>query len=324
MQRFLRSAALLVLTLLILSHLIDYMVTSGLRKTELPQFAVWNAILSEETSSDVIIQGSSRAWVGVSPAIISDRLDLTCYNLGVNGYSLDMQLARYRLYREHQPAPKLVVQVLDAYSFNMRPDLYDNNQFLPYLSEAPVREAVEPYGYYRWYDYDLPLVRYRGKVELIWRGIAELLGIRHYVNQMDRGYLGQERKWTDEFDKFAQEHPDGYEQVWRQSMVDDLDAFLAECTGDGIMVVMVYMPEYYGARDLLNNREEIFTIFRRLSEKHDVAFLDYSFDPMAGDTEYFYNSQHLNKLGAERFSAQLAEDLATLLQGGSPVAVRPQ
>ncbi len=37
---------------------------------------------------------------------------------------------------------------------------------------------------------------------------------------------------------------------------------------------------------------------------------------MADDTRYFYNSQHLNRLGSETFSAKLAGDLAPLLQTG--------
>jgi hypothetical protein len=320
MRRFLRSGALFLLILLVLCYGVDCLVSAGLRRTELPQYAEWNAIVSGEASSDLIIQGSSRAWVGFSPAIIGDRLGMTCYNLGVNGYSLDMQLARYRLYREHDQGPKIIVQVMDAYSFNTRTDLFDNNQFLPYLGEAPVRQAVKPYHYFRWYDYELPLVRYRGKLDLIWKGVAELLGIRHYVTPKDRGYKGQELKWSDEFAEFARNHPNGYEQVWKQSMVDELDQFLAQCERDGIMVVMVYPPEYYGARDLLNNREEIFAIFRRLAAKYRLGFLDYSYDPMAYDTEYFYNSQHLNRLGAETFSAKLAEDLAALLQTDAGIA----
>jgi len=318
--RFIRYGALFLLILVILCRVVDVMVTAGLRKTELPQFAEWNAILSGEASSELIIQGSSRAWVGISPAIIADHLGMSCYNLAVNGYPLDMELARYRLYREHAQDPKVIVQTLDTYSFNTRPDLYDNNQFLPYLLERPIKEAVQPYGFYHWYDYELPLVKYRGKVQLIWRGLAELFGIRHYVNPRDRGYQPMDRAWSDEFAEFLAAHPDGYEQAWKQEWVDALDAFLAECERDGIMVVLVYPPEYYGARDLLRNREEIFAIFERLAAKYRLEFLDYSYDAMTTDTEYFYNSQHLNRLGSEVFSAKLAEDLARVIRGEEALA----
>ncbi len=313
MRRFLSFGALFLLILLVLCYVLDYTVTTGLRRTEMPQYAEWNAILTGTASADIVIQGSSRAWVEFSPAIIGDRLSMTCYNLGVDGYPLDMELARYRLFRKYNQKPKIIVQCLDAYSFNTRDDLYQNNQFLPYLNEDAIREGVEPYDYFHWYDYDLPLVRYRGNLTLVWRGAAESLRIRHYTNTKDRGYQGQDRQWSNEFAEFAKAHPNGYEQAWKQSAVDALDEFLAECGRDGIMVVLVYPPEYSGARDLLKNRDEIFAIYARLAAKHQVAFLDYSYDAMANNTKYFYNSQHLNKLGAETFSARLAEDLAGLL-----------
>lgn len=102
-------------------------------------------------------------------------------------------------------------------------------------------------------------------------------------------------------------------------MVDELDGFLAECGRDGIMVVLVYPPEYFKARDMLNNREEIFTIYRRLAQKYRLEFIDYSYDAMAYDTKYFYNSQHLNKLGSELFSARFADTLAGLVEKRSTV-----
>jgi ABC-type Mn2+/Zn2+ transport system ATPase subunit len=242
---------------------------------------------------------------------------LTCYNLGIDGYPLAMQLARYRLYREYNEKPEVIVQSLDSYSLNDRADLYMNNQFLPYLNEGIVHEAVEPYHYFHWYDYYLPLVRYRGKVDLIGKGLAEFLHLEHFTNGKVRGYQAQDREWSDEFDRWKEQHPEGVEQVYLQRLVDELDAFLADCRRDGIMVVLVYPPEYGQARDMVNNRGEIFAIYRDLADKYQVEFLDYSYDAMADDTKYFYNSQHLNKLGSELFSAKLAERLAGLVRAGA-------
>jgi len=316
--------ALFVVLLTVICSALDYAVTAGLRRSEMPLYAEWNAIVSGEAGAEVLIQGSSRTWVGFSPAIIGDRLGLSCYNLGMDGYPLDMELARYRLYRKYAQKPKIIVQALDTYSLNRRDDLYQNNQFLPYLNEDAIREGVEPYDYFAWYDYSLPLVRYRGSFELVCKGVGEFFGIRHYTNEKDRGYQGQARGWSDEFERWAKEHPHGVEQKYLQSVVDDLDSFLAECSRDGIIVVLVYPPEYSEARDMVNNREEIFTIYRRLAAKYQLEFLDYSYDAMANDTAYFYNSQHLNKLGSELFSARFADSLAGLLAlKGDSAAGRP-
>jgi hypothetical protein len=45
------------------------------------------------------------------------------------------------------------------------------------------------------------------------------------------------------------------------------------------------------------------------SKKYDVPLLDHSNDAMSYKTIYFYNSEHLNKTGAQLFSKKLAGDL---------------
>lgn len=316
MRRFAKYGALFLVVLLGFAFALDWAVTSGLRRSESFEYAEWNAIVNGEASAEIIIHGSSRSWVGLSPEIIGRQLDMTAYNLGVDGYPLAMQLARHRLYQKYNEDPRIILLCLDTYSLNDRADLYNNNQFLPYLDEEIIRDAVQPYDYFQWYDYSLPLVRYRGKVELIGRGLAELLNVKHYTNGKIKGYEAQEREWNDEFDRWLEQHPDGIDQVYLERLVSELDGFLAECGRDGIMVVLIYPPEFWQARDMVNNREEILSIYRDLAVKHQVQFLDYSYDAMAYSTEYFYNSQHLNKLGAEMFSAKLGGDLDDLLNPG--------
>jgi len=309
-RRRIRRLAGLLLALLVTCLLLDALVTAGLRRSDLPLFAEWNDIVSGDARSDLIILGSSRAWVQFSPDIIGAGSGMTCYNLGIDGYTLDMQLARYAIYGKYDGAPKVVALSLDTYSLNRRDDLYQNDQFLPYLEEAGIWGAVTDYGHFHWYDRHLPLVRYRGRFELICKGLAEVLHLRHYTSAKTRGYQGRELQWSKDFEEFVEEHPDGVDQKYQCAMVDELDRFLTDRRREGVEVVLVYPPEYYQAREMTNNREQIFTIFRSLAEKHGVTFLDYSYDPLCYDTAYFYNSQHLNKTGAELFSAEFARDLS--------------
>ena len=58
--------------------------------------------------------------------------------------------------------------------------------------------------------------------------------------------------------------------------------------------------------------DEIHQIYYNLSKQYDIPLLDYSDCYLSQDTAYFYNATHLNKLGAEIFSAQLAHDVYSL------------
>jgi hypothetical protein len=321
LKRFFIYGALFLAVLVGLCYLTDAVVTVGLRKADLPdvpELVQWNDIVSGEAGSELLIQGSSRPWVGVSPAILSDRLGMTSYNLGVNGYPLQMQLARYKFYRRYNDKPRVIVQAVDTHTFTRGEELFANNQFLPYLDEQLIREAVEPYKFFRWYDYYLPLVRYRGKVQMVERGLTEALGISRYSGYDYRGYRPNDWQWSDDFARYVAQHPHGEAQPWEQVWIDSLDAFVAECGRESVVVVFVYLPEYYQAQALTTNRAEIVGMISDIANEHGIEFLDYSSDTMCRDTKYFYNSQHLNTAGAELFSAKLAEDLAPLV--GAPTA----
>lgn len=320
MKRFLAHVALFLVVLLLLATLLDVVVSSGIRDSGWNDFAEWNDILKGKAQSEIIILGSSRAWVHFSPKIIGSRLRMTCYNLGVDGYPLDMELARYALYRKYNAKPRVIVQEIDMFSLGLRADIYKARQFLPYFHEEIIQEAIRRYNYFKWYDHYLPLVRYRGEGKMALRGALEYQRLSHYTNTKHRGYQGMVRDWSDDLAEFRRENPDGVDQQIFQSSVDALDRFLATCAREGIQVVLVYTPEYVKAREVINNREEVFATYRSLAQKHGVTFLDYSDDPICYETKYFYNSQHMNKLGAELFSTRFAQKLAGLVHKGAAPA----
>jgi hypothetical protein len=313
-KRFLRDALLFVLVLLVAGSILDYVVTTGLKRSRLPDHSVWNDIVSGAASSDVLIMGSSRAEVQFSPKIIGDRLGMTCYNLGTDGYPLEMQLARYALYRKYDDRPKVVVLVVDTYGLVKRDDLFRPQQFLPYLNEPTIRDAVAASHYFQWSDYYLPAVRYHGDWRTVYRGSMLFLGRRAYTDVKQRGFLAVDQNWSDDLAKFVATHPNGVALQHSAVVEQELDDFLTQTGQQGIQVVLVFPPEYIKAQPLFAGREDILGIYRRLAQEHGLRFLDYSNDPISYDTKYFYNSQHMNKLGAELFSTEFAGTLADLVR----------
>ena len=75
MKKFITIIIIFTLPIILFSALIDYSITTGLRKTEKREYKDWNKLLNGEINSDLLIQGSSRAWVHVSPKIIDSVLN---------------------------------------------------------------------------------------------------------------------------------------------------------------------------------------------------------------------------------------------------------
>lgn len=91
-----------------------------------------------------------------------------------------------------------------------------------------------------------------------------------------------------------------------------LEKFVADCKVQGIRLFFAYPPEYSEGQGFVENREEIIT------KQQDIArsggeFLDYSSREISRRQELFYNTQHLNYIGASVFTTQLAHDLKQIL-----------
>lgn len=131
MNKFLKKCLIFVLLILSTLIILDIAVSKGLRKSEDMMLAEWNDIVSGNINADIIINGSSRAWVDVSPQILENRLNLAVYNIGLDGYPFYMEDMRYELFLKYNNKPKYLIQTLDVFSLSKRIGLYEVTQFFP-------------------------------------------------------------------------------------------------------------------------------------------------------------------------------------------------
>ncbi len=90
-----------------------------------------------------------------------------------------------------------------------------------------------------------------------------------------------------------------------------MERFINDCKQKNISLVLAVSPMYVCTSD------DAFKYPRELAEKHRLPFLDHYRDSaFVGHTEYFYDFGHLNRKGAERYSAIVAKQLKGII--GSP------
>ena len=94
MKKFLLHTLLFFALLWVLAFTADCIITSKLRKERTSPFAVWNDIYDHKIESDVLVMGSSRAYVQFNPAVIDTILGVNSYNLGMDGRRADSQIIR--------------------------------------------------------------------------------------------------------------------------------------------------------------------------------------------------------------------------------------
>ncbi len=311
MKHFLFKIFYFLLPVAILSLPLDYCISHFLKQSnQYPgEFEVMNDIYDSNASCDVAIYGSSRAWVIMNPKTIGDTLNLTAYNFGIDGHNFWLQYLRHLEYQKFNKKPKCIVLSVDIYSLQKRTDLYYPNQFLPYmLWNKNIRDFTSSYKGFIQADYYVPLIRYFGQYDALNTTMSIMTQHNTHHKSRQFGFAGIEKEWNSDFEK-AKANKESYKINFDANSIALLENFVNECKASNINLIFVYAPEYIEGQKYVSNRSQLMNIYRNIAHKHNVTFYDYSSDTLCLDQRYFYNTNHLNKRGAEIFSTKLAHDL---------------
>ena len=310
MDRFFKMLLIWIGLILILAFAVDYVVTAGLRKTDIRKYAVWNDIYASKANAELLVMGSSETWTGYSTYILDSMLGVNSYNIAIDGHGFKYQKLRYETYRRFNDKPKTLIINLDIPgSLGANEGYgYEREQFFPFICDRGLIDQVASDKQITFFDRYLPCYRYFGYREDVENGIASFFGKGTFNDgNLHKGYRGDQLEWTT-----ASLSLDSIFSA-PTKMADDLDVFVRERKAEGINVILVEFPEYYKLRGKFSNLEEVEGIFRNVAIRNDVPLLDYSYASICYDTLFYYNSSHLNKRGAEAFTKLLCHDLDSLM-----------
>jgi hypothetical protein len=159
--------------LAIIALLLDQLLDTRMKTLRYDDASVWNDIYAGRASANILICGSSRAATHIDASMIEKATGCSTYNLGMMGHNFLLEEARYRIYRQHNQKPELILLSLDYESLQHRSDLFNHTQFIAWLQDNTLREACSHYEGYSYWDYRLPLLRYVGEQELIFRLLGD-------------------------------------------------------------------------------------------------------------------------------------------------------
>lgn len=309
MPIFLRRLAYFLLPIALLTFPLDYVISHYLQQSKVfasNEYMVWNDIYSRKLDTDIAIYGSSRAFVQFDPAILADSLHGSVYNFGVDGNDFGIQYLRHQLFLKYNKLPKKIVCSLDIYTLEKNKDLYNKDQFLPYLLyNQTIMPNLQQYNGFQKIDYYLPLTRYYGNKYAINCFFRNLFYKDTATAVRIRGYNPRTEDWNDDFDKAQQKIPQ-YEVKIDAALLHLFRDWIQECAQKKIEIVLVHAPEYIAAKDFITNRAEITDLYNEIAIQYNIKFIDFATNKICYDKQYFYNSQHLNKKGATLFSRELA------------------
>jgi len=309
MKRFLIRFSLFAVLLSALALALDLIVTNLLRNSRQLDYGVWNDILKGKVNADIIINGSSKAWVQVNTAIIEQRFKTTAYNVGLDAFGFNMQHCRHQLILEYNKSPKLIIHVVDVNMFDDDSVLYNRNQFLPYLDNDIINHHIHFYDGLNLLEKNLPFYRYVGEQGTLKHALK--IWLRPDLNQPDRyrGFSGQHLAWTDDYKNARKQYPDGILVQVYPVYVNLFKNYIAECIRRNIKIILAYSPEFKEGQNFQRNSGDVIQLFQNIATEYKVPFLNFRSDTNLTDRKYYYNNNHLNAEGADIFTNLLCDEL---------------
>ena len=289
--------------------MLDIVISTRLKKrvdVAKGEYSVWNDVYAGEINADILIYGSSRAWVHFNPQMISDSFRVSCYNLGIDGHRFLLQHFRHGVYMNNNRPPHTIIYSIDISTLSKETELYNYEQFIPYmLFDAGIEKATRPYKGFNTLDFLLPLFRYSGKKDLIQ---SVLLKEDDKHGGRYKGYMARDLTWNGDL-RTAKENMGNYTIVIDKQIQNKFEGFLKDCKNKGISVILVYSPEYVEGQLFVSNRSEVIKTFSNLAATYNLPWYDYSSHSISFQQKYFYNASHLNKAGSIQFTKALISDL---------------
>lgn len=311
MRLFLSKILIGILLLAVLATALDYCICSGLSQTEDYRFQTWTSIVKGGNEHNVIIMGNSRGFSHFDPEIIDSMCGVDSYCLGIGGYPVNVQLARWNVYKKHNQIPEAIIYNVDPMTFDQMKDVrhqHESEAFFPLIYDKVSRQELKKIGY-GFGELYVPLYRYLGYQQVIKNGLFEFFGLKHYASWPSyKGFRPETGIWNGE--ELGKQLP--APRTFDEESMAMFEFFLSECRQKGIKVVMVFSPLYSGAVEKITNIQDWRKYFSQLSENYGCYYLDYLDNPICMDTSNFCVSVHLNEKAAKEFTTILCEDLNSL------------
>lgn len=305
MKKFIINCAFFIMPFILISLPLDFYYSNKLKSTNecAGEFEVWNDIFEGNINCEIAIYGSSRAWVHINPEIVEDSLSLNTYNFGIDGHNFWLQNLRHGKIMKNNKKPQLIIYSVDIFTLQKRKELYNMNQFLPYmLWDIEIYNSTKSYVGFSIFDYYIPMLRFRHNTEIFTATKTYNQALRN------KGFKGMQKEWNNDLDN-ARKTMSSYAITLDTTSVKQFESFIKSCKSENIEVVMVYTPEHIEGQKYVSNRSDIIGLYTKLAKSYDLLFFDYSDSELCQDKKYFYNSSHLNATGADIFSKTFISDL---------------
>lgn len=303
MKQFCVKLLIFSIGVYLICAIIDLKMTENIRHSQVREYQIWEDIFNSRITADMVVLGSSRAYAHYNPEIFDSILNTDFYNLGLNGKLIDLDIFRYHQYKKcNNRQPQYILWDIMPFSFDFS-EGYGDEQFMAYIWNNDIWKEIHNSRHdITWFDRLVPLLRY-------WRKNM----IHTYPNAVMQVYKGYRKEYTPfDSEELNQIRDNSLKCNYNRKAIHLFESTLEEMKKDGSEIILLFSPLYYKGQQKYCELNTFIDTVSNIASRHNCLFLNHLPSTINEDSTLFKNATHLNSIGADMFSARLANDLDSI------------
>jgi|GEM_PF-1449691 len=318
-KAFLKYIIGIIAVIFIIAFSIQYFLDKGLRNLKNTQVNDWKNILDGKINSDIIINGSSRGFVGYNSEIIGEELKSSCFNLSFNAGGYNLQQDKFDIYIKKNKTPKIIIQNIDLAFFIKNNELPDEGQFYPFLYNKDLEYLFSKFDTkFNWFKI-IPLIKYNQNFNLLKAGVMANFSSKVKKNAKTiNGFCPQDRAFVVDrlnLKRFENKVVKSKSKEEIKVLYQMIEFYRSRLKSNS-KIILVWMPEHKlrltGSYNL--QRKYIVNELNLLQKKYkNISFIDMAYDNISNSDENYYDTFHLTERGANEFSKKISVKINNFL-----------
>jgi hypothetical protein len=314
-MNIIKKLIIIILLSAVCCSFFNFFVQQGLKKYNVHTNERLSELFNNKTAYDIIFIGSSRTHTGINPAIIDSICKLNSYNFGVEGGNLLEFYYTFKGYLQNHPSPHCLVLTLDLWSFNLQRKFFNHTLYFNYTGNPVVKEMLNENGYNIIPFKLMPFLLLteqddytKGQAFKGYCGMKDL-------SKQEWSYKGFKTNSNNVITKNSDVGIKPHVEEIDTSALNYLNSIITICKQRNIKLVFTYAPEFnFEVQRSRLNTQLILKTINTIAVNNHISYLRGDSLEICKDPNLFANISHLNKPGANLYSAILAKELNIILK----------
>ena len=293
----------------ILLFLTEQIYVSTMRSIKTGTIGKINAVVNHDLDVNLSVWGASTALVNINPKLIEDSLNVSAFNMGIDGVNIDQYNGLLKEYLSYTTKSKFLIIAIDIYGgLEKRERFYELQNWLHHIKNDNIYNCLSEIDYNTTFK-----ARHIPFYSITLYSKHNFSVFRSAVSQPDSSYEFPNLGFNPNYSQFNLEQIDskGITIQTNQLVFNKLNQSCKIAKNKNIQPIIVITPCYYKGLERIKNKNEFINQIQSLSSE-GVVILNFLNSSISYDINYFKDNTHLNKVGANKLTELVIESVKKL------------